>query len=216
MVYTAVSYIEALPSEPFMPADAAARERICEARSAKLRESRACAYNLLERAYTDIFTSPMPPLLFDSHGKPSLDGGKIKISISHTEGVCAVAFADGEVGVDVQSCEKMLGKERVLQRFVNDNLQKLIKNAKKCEVEHLFYKTFKEGILPMGDAGRSFIDCEKEDSKQKEAAALWSSLEAVLKCRGGFCAYKNAEELLRACRIDTRYLCGAALSVALI
>lgn len=216
MIYVAVLFTENKPDELVLPNDNAAIERIESAKSAEVRESRIFAYSLLERAYSDVFGEPMPRLFFDSLGKPSLAGGKTRISVSHTGGVCAVAFSNFDVGVDVQSYDEMRGKERVLQRFVNKDLQNLIKNAKPPEVSYLIYKTSKSGIVLVRGAGRDIFDEKITEGECYSAAALWSSLEAVLKCRGGFCEYKNAENLLRASKLDTRYLYGAALSVAVI
>ena len=107
-------------------------------------------------------------------------------------------------------------KDIFLQRFVNKDLQNLIKNAKPPEVSYLIYKTSKSGIVLVRGAGRNIFDEKITEGECYSAAALWSSLEAALKCRGGFCEYKNAENLLRASKLDTHYLYGAALSVAVI
>lgn len=216
MTKVAVMFTADGPQQLVMPRDAAACQRIDLAKNSELRTSRIYAYNLLERAYSDIFFRPMPPLVFDTLGKPRLQTGDIRISVSHTCGACAVAFSDLEVGVDVQSYDEMRGKERVLKRFVNDNLQNLIKNAKSPEVNYLIYKTSKTGIVLVRGEGRDIFDEKITVGECNRAAALWSSLEAALKCRGGFCEYKNAENVLRASRLDTRYLHGAALSVAVI
>lgn len=216
MIYVAVLFTENKPDELILPRDFEAIERITSAKAAGVRQSRIFAYSLLERAYFDIFGEPMPPLSFDTHGKPSLVGSKTRISISHTDGICAVAFSNFDIGVDVQSYDEMCGKERVLQRFVNETLQNIIKNAKPPEVSYLIYKTSKTGIILVRGEGRDMLDEKINEDECYRAAALWSSLEAALKCRGGFCEYKNAENLLRAMRLETRYLYGAALSVAVI
>ena len=216
MTKVAVMFTADGPQQLVMPSDAAACQRIDLAKNSELRTSRIYAYNLLERAYSDIFFRPMPPLVFDTLGKPRLQTGNIRISVSHTGGACAVAFSDLEVGVDVQSYDEMRGKERVLKRFVNDNLQNLIKNAKKPRVKYLFYKLSGDGIMLVSSSGKSSFDEQNLPGEERLSAAAWSSLEAILKCRGGFCEYKNAEALLRAGKIDTRYLYNAALSVAVI
>lgn len=215
MTQVAVMFTEGGPQQIVMPSDAEACRRIDLAKNSELRMSRIYAYNLLERAYSDIFFKSMPPLVFDSHGKPRLEGGDVKISVSHTGGACAVAFSNSDVGVDVQSYDEMRGKERVLKRFVNDNLQNLIKNAKKPRVKYLFYKLCCDGIMLVSNSGASSFDEQNPPSEERIAAGAWSSLEAVLKSRGGFCEYKNAESLLRAGKLDTRYLYNAAVSVAL-
>ncbi len=216
MIYVAVLFTEDIPEQLVLPSDAAAIERIEAAKCADVRKDRIWSYTLLERAFFDIFLKPMPPLCFDTCGKPSLVGSEIKISVSHTGGVCAVAFSDCNVGIDVQSYDEMCGKERVLQRFVNETLQNLIKSTKKPKVNYLVYKANKSGIMLINGARRDLFVGKYNKGKEQNAAALWSALEAVLKCRGGFCEYKNAETLLQASRIDTHYLHNAAISVAVI
>ena len=197
-----------------MPSDAAARERIEKTKNARQAKNRICAYALLEVAYFDLFSQPMPPLSFDGMGgKPFLCDGKIKISISHTDEFCAVAFSESDVGVDVQSYSEMLGREGALKRFVNEDLQNVLKMQKSAEVEYLFYEIKDSNIV------RIFLDqndlFDKEFSlTEAKAAGEWSRLEAILKCGCGFGDYKNAKALAAATSAQTRFLSTAALSVA--
>ena len=138
MIYTAVLVYGDVPRQLIMPRDCAAVGRINDAKSAELRQSRSLAYTLAERAYRDIYSSDMPKLCFSEGGKPYFVNGEIKLSVSHTDGVCAVTFAKRDVGVDVQAYSEMLGKEGVLKRFVNENLQNLIKKQKPPQICYLF------------------------------------------------------------------------------
>ena len=209
MIYAAILNIEKMPQELPLPKDETARSRISLAKNEELRRERIAAYLLAERAYSDFFSLLMPPLSFDKHEKPGFTVGEIKISISHTDGFCAVAFSKNDVGIDVQSHAEMLEKERVLERFVNKDLQNLIKNSTEPNVTYLFYETKEQGIeiKPMSEI-------KDVDFSSAEPSAVWSALEAVLKCRGGFCEFKNVENLVRAAKIKTVDICGASLSVA--
>ena len=40
----------------------------------------------------------------NENGKPYIEGASVHFSISHTDGLCAVAVSDGEIGID---CEKI-------------------------------------------------------------------------------------------------------------
>ena len=235
MIYTAILCFDGVVGRLPMPADSAAVGRVEKTENAELRHHRAMAYALLELAYCDIYGAPMPNLAFCDDGKPRLVGSRVKISVSHTGGVCAVSFSDCDVGVDVQSYREAAGKERVLQRFVNDNLQKAIKSTKLPEVSLRFYKALESGELvpaergeairhsggsapktdSLGDVGVDF-DIGYAGEAGAPCAALWSALEALLKCRHGFSELSRAAELAAAAQIKTFYLPNAALSVAIL
>ena len=213
MVYIALLYIKKLPSVFPSVFDFAANERIEKTENENLRVSRTLSYALLERSYRDIFGDSVPKLSFCIDGKPELIDSDMKISISHTTGLCAVAFSQNDVGVDVQSCAEMFGKERVLKRYVNESLQNIIKKAKSPEVSYRFYKLNDEG---------EFVKCEKleeggvagDNSDAFVSASLWSAFEAVLKCGRGFSELPQVTRLAERANIATLRLGGAALSVA--
>lgn len=220
MIYTAVLMLDGAVGNLPMPNDTAARERVEKTENAQLRHHRSMAYVLLESAYFDIYGSPMPPLAFGEDGKPRLVGSRVKISVSHTSGICAVSFADADVGVDVQSYCEAAGKERVLQKFVNENLQKAIKSAKSPELQLCFYEVDLNGSVVRADceppARLELLRTPRADTGGAPCAALWSALEALLKCRHGFSELPHAEKLARVAEIVTFYLSEAALSVAII
>lgn len=213
MIYTALLYMETPPSELPLVSDPEARERIVKTENKKLRTSRAAAYALFERAYSDIFEEPVPKLSFGSDGKPALKHTDIKLSVSHTDRLCAVAFSKNDVGVDVQAHTEMLGKERVLKRFVNESLQKLIEKAKTPEVDYLFYKIDSDGKIGKYKGAEEKTAAHAAGGGAA-SARLWSALEALLKCKRGFSHLPYAEELAVVANITTIHFEEAALSVA--
>ena len=213
MIYTALLYIEKPPSALPCVSDPEARERIEKTENKKLRTSRAAAYALFERAYLDIFEQKAPGLSFCSDGKPTLKNTDIRLSVSHTDRLCAVAFSKSDVGVDVQAHTEMLGKERVLKRFVNESLQKKIKKAKSPEISYLFYKLDNDGKIKEYKGAEEKIEAHSTELGAA-SARVWSVLEALLKCKRGFSALPCAEELADVAHVATFHFEGAAFSVA--
>lgn len=53
-----------------------------------------------------------------AHGKPSLKGGDIKFSLSHTKGAVCAVFSDNEVGVDVELRARQVS-DRLIERSLS-------------------------------------------------------------------------------------------------
>lgn len=206
-----------MPKRLPVPSDSEARRRVDETQNKELRHERAIAYALLECAFFDLFGENMPALYFSPDGKPSLAEGSLHVSLSHTDGCIAVAFSKNDIGIDAQSYPSVIGKEKVLARFANESLQKELKSAKSAEV---IYKKYT--VSESGDISAAVCELEPRrtapapESAGADTAAVWTRLEALLKCRRGFASLSDAPTLVRAARISTVYLDSAALSVALI
>ena len=215
MTRVGVLRIEKISEKIPMPSDTAALSRVLEAKSASLRAQRAFCYSLLERLYADTFCEKMPELSFSPEGKPSFKKSAFFISLSHSEELCAVAIAEREVGIDVQSFWSIRGKERTVSRFVNDSLQNKLKNTKTAEVEFAFYGLNKGGEIEKEESPDAFAR-QENNGAVNESAALWTKLEALIKCRRGFVDIKEAPSLASFAEIKTVYLKDAAISVATI
>ena len=196
-----------------VPTLAALNSRVCESGCVRLRQERAFAYTLLERAYADFFEKKLPAISFSPDGKPYLVESKIKVSVSHSDGICAVSFSDLDNGIDVQGYDSMLGKERAVERFVNKDVQKMIKNAKKPDLRLSVYRANERGELETVDEGEVVL-CARPSAVGVDAAMLWPSAEALLKCRNGFRDIAMLSQLAAASRVYTFYTHGAAVSVA--
>ncbi|MBR6737704.1 MAG: hypothetical protein IKL82_05025 [Clostridia bacterium] len=67
------------------------------------------AWSLLLKKYYSVFKEQLPPVTFLESGKPVIEGGYI--SISHSNGVVAVAFSKtNSVGIDVELVKEVLPK----------------------------------------------------------------------------------------------------------
>ena len=226
MIYVAIVCPDLPPSAPLVPRDALAREKIDRTENEKLRLERSVAYALLEAAHLDIYGEKMPPLFFDEDGKPRLSSGETRISISHTDGCVAVAFAKCEVGVDSECYAAMSNKERVLKRFVNENLQKSLVSAKSPDVSYRRYSLENGNELCLS---AEFLGAERLEAAILNGSgdgdfsdsvigntARWTRLEALLKCGRGFGSIGSASALLEGAFIETARLGFAAVSVAAI
>ena len=81
-------------------------------------DAHANALALLQKAYKDIYGCPCPRVCKDGNGKPYLENSGVHISVSHCDGLCAVAFSGSNVGVDAECSQRKI-PERVSQRFLS-------------------------------------------------------------------------------------------------
>ena len=183
------------------------KARIDESSDKSLRQKRLISYSFLLKSYAKIYKKEPPLIVFSELGKPSFAEGNIKVSLSHTDGFCAVAFSEKEVGVDIETTEKLEKNSRSIARFVNNGVKNALKSAKKADVM-IDTCVLKNGIIR--SSRESFLHTEDEND-----AHLWCALEAALKCKEGFSAYPRIAEICRAASISTLVLKEkAVLSVA--
>lgn len=119
------------------------------------------------------------------HGKPYLDGGDAKISISHSDGGVALAISkDHEIGVDIENEIGPERAERLEKRFFRE--------------EKLFENALENATLPKKIGGENVKSYSLEKGGLVSIKLLptdgsftskWTVCEAIMKCDGrGFSA----------------------------
>lgn len=79
------------------------------------RDLSAAARELLAHA---LALDAPPALVYGAHGKPELEQGGLRISLSHTRGAVACAVSESPVGVDVEPLGRPVRDwERLAQRY---------------------------------------------------------------------------------------------------
>lgn len=195
------------------PKSSVLSERLSLTECSALRAERAVAYSLLERAHLDFFGAPLPEVRFFADGKPYLYGSPLHISLSHTDSACAVSFSQNGTGVDAQSYSSVVGKERVIERFVNKTVQNNINKAKSPEIKLLVYRANFEGELELYSNEPPSIT-EAPLLPEAEVARVWSCAEALLKVGHGFSDIKKLSEISSGACIESLYTADAVISVA--
>ncbi len=157
------------------------KEKIAKTAEKKTKAERIYTYSFLfERlANTEFsFKKIDKSLEFTEKGKPYIKNGSIYISVSHSDGIAAVALSyDKAIGVDVEKIDlsKKEKLKKIIDRFCPD--LKIIYNEN--IVISQAFSAKKNG----------FIDCGKPKSEtvseENESFAKWTALESALKCHGG-------------------------------
>ena len=152
-------------------------------------------------------------LSFNENGKPFLSGFDVGFSLSHTNGLAAVAvIRDGQIGTDVEKInfEKEEKLKKITARFCKDNSFEA--NSKNFAKKYLvgisrgcIYKTEISSGLPKNENG---------------AFVKWTALESVLKyIGGGFSCINDAGKYLNGIAVESTLISfdgnEYALSVAI-
>lgn len=126
------------------------------------------------------------------YGKPYLDGGDAKISLSHSDGGVALAVSkDREIGVDMENEIGHERAERLEKRFFREEKlsENTLENAtlpKKIGGENLKAYSLKNGEL----VSEKFLPTDGSFTSK------WTVCEAIMKCDGrGFSALHDISTL---------------------
>ena len=126
------------------------------------------------------------------YGKPYLDGGAAKISISHSDGGVALAVSkDREIGVDMENEIGPERAERLEKRFFRE--EKLSENALENATlsERIGGENVKAYSLKNGE-----LVSEKFLPTDGSFTSKWTVCEAIMKCDGrGFSALHDISGL---------------------
>ena len=202
------------------------RPRIEQTRNVDLRHDRLLVYTLLAEAvcvekwrifWQTTYTvsddeehkfDNFPPLIFDEKKRPSLEGCKFDISVSHTDGMVAVAIAysaDSRIGVDIEkvSCEAIVTAEKFDKRYtknVNIPYGDFFYHYELLDREDIFLFGFDEnGITELCN-----YDLLEDSVTECEGLKKWTGVEAVLKSDGGgFGSLPNIGKLVTSHAIHT-------------
>lgn len=193
MVYSAVLFYDENLKISFAEISDEVAEHIESTKNATLKKERANAYAFASIAYCKIFGKQMPKISFLKSGKPILLDCDEHISISHTDGACAVAFSKNPVGIDVEKIDKKRDISKFVARFVNNDLQKELISCEKAEHNTLFFKLNEsESIEKISQDENPFVPQEY---------VFWTSLEAVLKADEGFSSYPTCDRLIKETKL---------------
>ena len=110
-------------------------------------------------------------------GKPTLCDEDYLISLSHTDGLCAVAISDeNEVGIDVEKLRENERMKLLAQRFLKGFSYKA---KEPFGVAELYLYDYKEDSL------LEILKDVKECGESFDLTHSWTAAEALLKCDGG-------------------------------
>ena len=200
---------EELKSETF-PFSQEQNKRIASKKTEHGKKESIQAYALLAFAYKKLFGKELPEVVFTDSGKPYLKESNFKISISHTGELCAVAFSKADVGIDIEKCESFEEKQHLIDRFVNKDLQNNLNNGNNSTEQVSFYTVKENELVALDVSEERYSTAERS----REAARLWTSLEALLKTRDGFADIKRVNEIAKSTLIKTVYHDGFVITVA--
>ena len=144
----------------------------------EVRLERFTAYSTLFFALFELYEKKDLTLCRTDSGKPYLiengNASKIQISISHSDGLVAVALSDeGDIGVDIQSEIDESRAERLEKRFFTD-----INIKEEIFPHRLLY-------LDFSDNDTKLLEMEKPSKPGASFTEKWTYCESLLKCEGG-------------------------------
>lgn len=137
-------------------------------------------------------------------GKPFLSDSGLKISISQSDGVSAVAFsADGEIGIDIEAEIPPQRADRIRERYLSAlsfceasaGTEQVRGSDDAAQAKLSFCGEADICVYALTNVGFASLTLALSDGSVTEK---WTVLEAILKCDGrGFAALDCADELAR-------------------
>lgn len=128
------------------------------------------------------------------------------ISLTHEGDFCAVAVANGRIGIDLQSMEKTAAAEAHAAGLSARFSFPAVKNADCAEIS--FFKAFfADGSIRFSRIGCPTVTGEQTDTEVLRFLFRWTRMEAVMKCDGrGFGCYADLKK-------DTSAYCASTFSL---
>lgn len=165
------------------------KEYVENTKNEKTKSERIAAYSALLISLKELFSVENPEIERNENGKPYLKDGKVHFSISHFDGLSAVALSDSaEIGIDLQCPTDSEKEERIDKRFLN-NIE-----FKKDDID-IKYFLLTDGTLK---------EFSPQKSTENDFLFRWTFLEANIKCRGlNFSCVKDINELSKGTRAYT-------------
>lgn len=113
------------------------------------------SHHALRGLLTRYTGKPVPPLARARHGKPFLEGSRLRFNLSHARGLALAAFAwESEVGVDVEDTTRTVEHLQLAQRFFSQPEARELERLPSERQHHTFFVvwTRKEAyIKALGD-----------------------------------------------------------------
>lgn len=157
------------------------KDKILKTGDGKTKFERVYAYSLLIKILGDFGLSAKmldDKFFFNEKGKPFVKDSELEFSLSHTDGMVAVAVStDGAVGVDIEKADKE--KKEKISKIINRFCSGVAIEQNISCLEISAYKGNNGKITAMDTPETQFFDKSNEDFVK------WTQLEAMLKCHGG-------------------------------
>ncbi len=149
------------------------KEYIEKTKNEKKRAERSLAYTTLLYSLESFFSVKDPVIERNQNGKPDLSSCDIHISISHCDGVAAVAMSDeGDIGVDIQSGIDEDKAKRLGERFLSAI------SVKQDEVNIKYFS------IDFTDKGACFNKIMLENDDSIDFLSKWVYTESMIKAFG--------------------------------
>ena len=157
------------------------KDKILTTGDVKTKIERLYAYSLLIKKLGDFGLSAQmidDKLFFDEKGKPFVKDFGLEFSVSHTDGMVAVAVSsDGAIGIDIEKTDKE--KKEKISKIINRFCRGIILAQKIGCLEISAYSD-NNGKITETNTPRTLNFDESNADFVK-----WTQLEAALKCHGG-------------------------------
>lgn len=122
----------------------------------------------------------VPPVITEPGGKPRFLAGGEGFSVSHSENYFAMAFCDGQIGIDLEiTVKERVRTEAIARRFFTEEEQERIRSADHPRRAFTRLWTQKEALVKMTGEGLSAL----RRAKEKEFRVLDIS-EKLQSCTG--------------------------------
>ena len=165
------------------------KEYVENTKNEKIKSERIASYSTLLISLKELFSIENPEIERNENGKPYLKGSEIYFSISHSDGLAAVALSDSrEIGIDLQCSFDKDKEEKIDKRFLKDI---------KFKNDNIDIKYFLllDGTLKY---------YSPEISLENDFLFRWTFVEANIKCRGlNFSKLKEINELSKSTHAQT-------------
>lgn len=211
MIYTVISNLTEkdcrTSRQPSIYIPSEVENYILETKNEKTRAERRIAYTVLSLSLEKFFGISSWNIQKNAYGKPFLitngENTDIFISLSHSDGVAAVALSDeGEIGVDLQCEISPERKERMSARFLTET------EIKETDLNVKYFLI--DPSLEFTEIFLGEIE-EKDDFLHK-----WSASEAIMKCHGsGFEALPKLEEIKKNIDLKTKSISDSGRNFSL-
>jgi hypothetical protein len=176
------------------------KEKILSTKDPATKYERIYTYVLLRYVLNECGVSDeafCSSFFFDEKGKPHVGCADFEISVSHTDGVAAVAVCkNGKIGVDVEKItpSKKEKLEKIITRFCKGPYS-VVNNVGLAQ----------KYLVDLSEASVKISEIPTQEIAESDMPFIkWTVLESALKHIGtGFECVKNAEKIIKELKIES-------------
>jgi phosphopantetheinyl transferase len=151
----------------------AVQEYIDKTNNESVKAERTLAYSTLILSLEKFFSIKNPTIVRNENGKPYIKDNEAFISLSHCDGVAAIALSDeGEIGVDIQSPPEERKAEHLSKRFLSETLVR----QDKTKIKYV--------LLSLIDGEYGFNEISLTPEMENDFLSKWVYSESVIKAFG--------------------------------